>query len=192
MDKIIAGLDLSLTGTGYTVMRSNGEILGRGVIKSKPQGKLPLDEIKRINGIVVEIRDRLTKSLPVSSVNDVKLDLVVIEGLAFMAKGTSLVQLGGLNYLLRMDFLHAQVPFVIVAPSSLKKFVTGSGKGDKELIMMTIFKKYGFEAKDNNEADSFALAAIGASLLGYPLVKTLKPQEEVLKLLEKQVCKATK
>jgi len=64
--------------------------------------------------------------------------------------------------------------------------------GDKELIMMTIFKKYGFEAKDNNEADSFALAAIGASLLGYPLVKTLKPQAEVLKLLEKQICKATK
>ena len=192
MDKIIAGLDLSLTGTGYTVMRSNGEILDSGVIKSKPQGKLPLDEIKRINGIVVEIRDKLTKSLPESRLNDVKLDLVVIEGLAFMAKGTSLVQLGGLNYLLRMDFLHAQVPFVIVAPTSLKKFITGSGKGDKELLMMTIFKKYGFEAKTNNDADAYALAAIGSSLLGYPLIKEIKPQTEVLKLLEKQVCKATK
>ena len=78
-------------------------------------------------------------------------------------------------------------PFIIVAPTTLKKFATGSGKGDKDMMMMEVFKTYGFSAMDNNECDAYALAAVGQALLGTPLRKLLKPQQEVIDLLKKQL-----
>ena len=178
-EKIIAGLDLSLTHTGFVVLKSNGEVLSRGVIKSKPTGPLPVNEIKRIVDIVKTIADNFIQ------VGDI--DLVLIEGLSFMSKGTSLVQLSGLNYLIRKELFTAGIPFVIVAPTTLKKFITGSGKGEKDQMMMKVYRDYRFEASDNNENDAFCLAAVGSALLGVPLSKMLKSQEETLKLLKKQL-----
>ena len=114
-------------------------------------------------------------------------DLVVIEGLAFMAQGTSLVQLSALNYIIRALLNEFKWPFMIVAPTTLKKFVTGSGKGDKDQMMMAVFKNYGHEALDNNECDAYALAACGLAVLGAPLKEPLQPQKEVINLLKKQL-----
>jgi Holliday junction resolvasome RuvABC endonuclease subunit len=69
----------------------------------------------------------------------------------------------------------------------LKKFITGKGKGDKDMMMMEIYKQYGHEALDNNEADAFGLAACGLAVMGTPLKKITKPQEEVITLLKKQL-----
>jgi len=66
-----------------------------------------------------------------------------IEGMAFMAKNTtSLVQLAALNYMVREWIVYDENKFIIVAPSSLKKFITGKGNAHKDLMMMTVYKKY--------------------------------------------------
>lgn len=180
---IVAGLDLSLTHTGYAIVHNEGgTVISSGVIKSKPSGDLPVHETRRIVNIaeevVTKIDEMMAGAIP---------DLVCIEGLAFMAQGTSLVQLAGLNYLVRILLDEFNWPFLIVAPTTLKKFITGSGKGDKDMMMMSVYKNYGFEAQDNNECDAYALAACGLAVMGTPLKDLIKPQLEVVSLLKKQV-----
>jgi crossover junction endodeoxyribonuclease RuvC len=183
MKKIITvGLDLSLTKTGYAIVDEDGIVLSSGVIKSKPSGDSPLDETRRIVRIAEEAVQKIDEFCPGEGPT-----LVAIEGLAFMAKGTSLVQLAGLNYLIRTLLAQFNWPFLIVMPTTLKKFITGSGKGDKDMIMMSLFKNYGFEAIDNNEADSYGLSACALALLGNPLKELGVPQKEVISLLKKQI-----
>lgn len=181
MNLITVGLDLSLTHTGYAIVRDDGTVLASGVIKSKPVGDKPIDETKRI----VKIAEDTVQKIDEFCHEDP--DLVVIEGLAFMAQGTSLVQLAGLNYLTRILLAEFGWPFMIVAPSTLKKFITGSGKGDKDMMMLHVYKNYGFEALDNNENDAYALSVCGLATLGSPISKLNKPQEEVITLLKRQL-----
>lgn len=175
------GLDLSLTHTGYAIVQSDGTVLASGVIKSKPSGDKPLDETNRIVKIAETAMEKIDEMLPDGP------DLVIIEGLAFMAKGTSLVQLAGLNYIIRILLAEFRWPFMIVQPTTLKKFITGSGKGDKDMMQMSVYKNYGFEASDNNEADAYSLAVCGLATLEKPLIKMCVPQVEVIKLLKKQL-----
>lgn len=188
---ISIGIDLSLTKTGYAIVSSGGEdgkgiVISSGVIKSKPCGDLPIHEITRISKILDELNEKVNDGV------DQDPDIVAIEGLAFMAKGTSLVQLAGLNYMLRASLMISDWKFIIVAPTTLKKFITGSGKGDKDMMMLNVYKNYGFDSLDNNEADAFALAACGLATIGSPICKLGAPQKEVINLLSKQLCKKEK
>ena len=179
---ITIGLDLSLVKTGYAIIQDDGKVLASGVIKSKPTGDKPIDETRRIKKIAEDIMEKLHEVM-----NGYVPELVVIEGLAFMAVGTSLVQLAGLNYLTRILLEEFGWPFLIVAPTTLKKFITGSGKGEKDMVVMSLYKNYGFEAGDNNEADAYALAACGMALLDKPIKEPCIPQKEVISLLKKQL-----
>ena len=179
---VIVGLDTSLTHTGIVIINDKGKVLDSGVIKSKPNGDTYLSEVERIVKIVEDVFSKITKNCKK------KPDLVVIENLAFMARNTtSLVQLSGLSFFIRIQLARFEIPFVMVAPTSLKKFITGSGKGDKDMLMMSVYKNYGFEAVDNNENDAFGLSAIGLALLGKPIKKLGVPQQEVINLLKKQL-----
>jgi len=176
------GLDLSLCKTGIVSLR-DGVLLGSGLAKSKPSGETPTDEAWRIK----DLADSILLTMEVSLKPGEKPDMVLIEGLAFMARNTTaLVQLSGLSYLIRVGVLERGWPMCIVAPTSLKKFIVGKGNADKNLMMMTVFRDYGFESLDDNIADAYALAACGQALLGKPIHKLTVPQQEVIKLLEKQ------
>jgi len=179
--KVSLGLDLSLTHTGYCVIEEGGKVLRSGVIKSKPNGDRPTDELERLMGIINEIRR-------IVLLGDFYPEVAVIENLAFSVRNsTSLTVLAGLSYMVRQEiFASLFFPFYLVAPTSLKKYITGKGIGEKDHMMMAIFKDYGFEASDNNEADAFGLAAIGLSVLGHPIKKETIPQKEVINLLMKQ------
>jgi crossover junction endodeoxyribonuclease RuvC len=179
---ITVGLDLSLVKSGYAILKEDGTVLASGVIKSKPTGDKPIDETRRIVKIAEDLVQKIDEILP-----DGDPAIVAIEGLAFLAQGTSLVQLAGLNYLTRILLAQFNWPFVIVAPTTLKKFITGSGRGDKDMMMMAVFKNYGHEAIDNNECDAYSLAVCGMALLGKPLKELTIPQKEVIKLLTSQL-----
>jgi len=183
MEKIITiGLDLSLVKTGFTIVEEGGKVLSSGLIKSKPTGKKLVDETKRLMKIVDEVNSKINETVP-----DNVSALVVIEGLAFRAQSTALMQIAGLNYLTRALMVNLEYPFLIVAPTTLKKFITGSGKGEKDLMMMKVYKDYGFEALDNNESDAFSLSVLGLAFLDKPLKDLTEKQKDVIKLLKKQL-----
>lgn len=179
----IVGLDLSLTSTGVVILEK-GKIVIEKVIKSKPNGDGPIQEMVRLNSIIDGINAILLKHKPV--------DMVLIEGLAFMARNTTaLVQLAGLNYMIRnfllnnKDLLGLKEGMVIVAPTTLKKFITGKGNANKEIMMLEVYKQYGVSLYDNNINDAFSLAKVGECMIDKG--KLTRPQQEVVALLKKQL-----
>lgn len=75
----------------------------------------------------------------------------------------------------------------IVQPTSLKKYVTGSGTAKKNTMLLAVFKKWGFEADDDNVADAYALARLARAIhtgeadLAYEkeVLATLHPHTEM-------------
>jgi crossover junction endodeoxyribonuclease RuvC len=179
----VVGLDLSLTHTGVVILDGKGAILSQSVIRSKPSGDSYLAETLRIIKIAEEAVQRIDEFSPVKNP-----DLVVIENLAFMARNTSaLTQLAGLSHLVRTLLSEFKWPYVLVAPSTLKKFITSKGNSDKNIMMMEIFKQYGHTFLDDNIADAYGLAAVGLAMLEKPINKLTVPQAEVIKLLNVQL-----
>ena len=54
-----------------------------------------------------------------------------------------------------------------VAPTSLKKFVTGKGNAKKDLMLLSVYKRWGFDTTNDNKADAYGLAQFGRALLGF-------------------------
>jgi len=170
------GCDTSLSGTGI-VLLENGEIKTQRLIKSKPSGDKPVNELIRIRKIVEEIELIISDNIP---------DIAVIEGMAYMARNTSaLVQLAALNYMTRSLLFDYKIPFTIVVPTTLKKFVTGKGNSKKDVMLIETYKRYGVTLLNDNENDAFGLAKIGEELLSNNKLPIF--QQEVIELLKKQL-----
>lgn len=179
---ITVGLDLSLAKTGYVIM-NDGVVIASGLIKSKPIGDKPIDETRRIVKIATDIVNTIDRYLLPR-----EPDMISIENLAFMARNTtSLVQLSALNYLVRIRLDERNIPFTMVAPTTLKKFITQKGNADKNLVMMEVYKRYGFESLDDNIADGFSLAVLAQAVMGNPIKPLTDPEQEVVKLIQKQL-----
>ena len=177
MKKIVSvGLDLSLTGTGVVIVHNN-KIVESQLVKSKPSGDRPIDELNRIQGIVLKI---------ISIIDEYEPSIAVIENLAFMARNTtSLTQLAGLSYLTRSVLNRMGIPFIMCAPTTLKKFATGKGNCEKDHMILEAYKKYGVESIDNNIADAIFLAKIGEAMVSK--VELNSYQKETIELLSKQL-----
>lgn len=172
----VVGLDLSLCSTG-TIVIDGSTIVNEKLIKSKPSGPAPIDEIKRL----IKIKDEIAKI-----VTENKPYLAVIEGLAFCARNTTaLVQLAGLNYMVREMLYTLQVQFIIIAPSTLKKFLTGKGNCPKELMLLETYKRYHKFFTDNNLCDAYCLAKVGEAALNKDMKLTQFQQEVIINVRTK-------
>ena len=94
---------------------------------------------------------------------------VYMEGVAFSSRRTqSLVELGALNYNIRINLLKHHIPFHIITPSANKKAFTGNGAADKELMIKTFlmlnpsYRSLVGYIKMDDIADAYALATINS------------------------------
>ena len=72
--------------------------------------------------------------------------------------------------------------FYTVAPTTVKKFVTGSGKAPKDVMRLAAYKKYGIEFETNDEVDAYCIADFGYHVINEkPKRKLLKHELETLK-----------
>jgi len=80
-----------------------------------------------------------------------------LEGYSFGSKNGrgAAGELGGVVRLAAHD---AGVRLLVVPPTVLKKYVTGKGTGDKAVMLLHVYKRWGFETDDHNVADAYALA----------------------------------
>lgn len=143
MSKRILGLDLSLTATGWALVWDGSPQWG--VIKTKYRG------VKRLSEIRDEVRAIVQKIEP---------SLAVIEGYSYGSHQgmAGLAELGGVIRLLLLDM---GVPYIVVAPTTNKKFATGKGNAEKDLVLKRVFQHWGADMSNNNEADAFSLAQFG-------------------------------
>lgn len=170
----IAAFDLSLASTGVAACSDRGGYIGFRTFKSKyKNGMARLDDIT--NSLVTPAKTA---------------KLVVMEDMAFAAHDMK-HERAGLAYLVRHGLWQNMIPYVLIAPTSLKKFVTGSGKAEKSMMIMEVFKRWGHAAKNDNEADAIALLYIGQALMGCYTPET-KAQREVLQTVCKSNAEAIK
>lgn len=142
------GFDLSLTGTGYCVSNAGRTFVVTGSTSSDPK-----DQIEdRIQSIWNDLKTIINNHADHTS-------LISIEGIAFGSKGQGRAQLAGLHYYVRIRLReeYPDIPVVIVPPSKLQKFVTGKGRVKKNMMLLQCYKKFKFEADDDNICDAFCL-----------------------------------
>jgi Holliday junction resolvasome RuvABC endonuclease subunit len=142
----VVGIDQSYTGFGLSMG-------GKAIKKSFPMSKYTTTEER-----LFDIENWLEKQL--NGADDF-IDLVVMEGYANAAKfGREAA--GELGWAVkRTVFLATEEIPLVVPPTSLKKFVTGKGNAKKNEMLLGVFKQWGVEFSDDNQADAFALEKFG-------------------------------
>lgn len=149
----VVGIDQSYTGFGFSV---DGESKKR----SFPASRYPND-VERLWQVRQWFREWLELQ------DNAGVDLVVMEGYANAAKfGREMAgELGGVVKLVTLDVIN--IPPVVVPPTSLKKFVTGKGNAKKNEMLLGVFKRWGAEFTDDNQADAYSLEKFGHAYLDY-------------------------
>lgn len=153
---ITVGIDQSLTGTGIIVL-VDGQVYKHTTVTTKSSENL----IDRVS----EIRKNILTAI--STINKLGSDdiVVAIEGFSFASRGRSIFDVGYLGWRIKEDLRileeRKEIKYWIdVPPTVVKKFATGKGNSPKELILQQVYKRWGEEFNDNNQADAFVLAKI--------------------------------
>lgn len=109
------------------------------------------------------LRSRLMAQLELSA-RELEPGWVFVEGYAFGArnKREALGEWGGL---IRLTAFERGWRVVVVAPTALKAFVTGKGNAEKSLMLREVFKRWQYDASDDNDADAHALMRLGLEFL---------------------------
>lgn len=114
-------------------------------------------KIYNIRNIVKTIFDTINEFI--NSLGDV--DNIYIyacqEGISYGSslRTKSVADLAGLNFMLRSAFIDKNIDFIIASPSEIKKFATGKGNADKNM-MLAIFDAIFDELKDIRKRDDIA------------------------------------
>lgn len=155
----VIGLDPSLTHTAgfHAIGPASSPELRGFAIKSKPG--------EQANGIarLQYLRDALAAELDTCA-RDAAPGTLLVEGYAYGAKcmREALGELGGTFRILAYE---RGWTIVVVPPTVLKQYVSGKGTSPKELMMLDIYKRWGYSAPDNNAADAYALMRLGVDYL---------------------------
>jgi crossover junction endodeoxyribonuclease RuvC len=133
---MIVALDLSLTASGYATSD------GRSGVLSPPKGWTGMTRLRWIMDSVWNLTE--------------KADLVVIEGYAF-DRPNQAHQIGELGGIIRFTLWEAGKLYVEIAPSSMKKFATGTGNASKDEVLVAAVKKLGYQGFSKDQADALWL-----------------------------------
>jgi crossover junction endodeoxyribonuclease RuvC len=181
---IVMGIDPSLTGTGIVVLR-HGTLEFADTTKNQPELGT-IERVKRINETIMYVIENLTSDDESEWKPPTR---IVIEGFSYGSKGRGVFSIAYLGFRIREELerlrIKDKIPWIEVSPSQLKQFATGKGNAGKEIILQQVYKRWGFEAKDNNQADAYVLAQIGRAYLGE--VDDLTDfQQKVVRTLKKE------
>ena len=183
MSKLIIGIDPSFSSTAIVVIENNKLIKSYIVTHNKPKVKYT-KIAERYNNIfeyvnyeyMVSENERI-KTQNIIEATKAILSIILLyknqgynievymEGVAFSSRRTqSLVELGALNFNIRINLIKHDIPFHIITPSANKKAFTGNGAADKKLMIKTFlmlnpsYRHLVGYIKMDDIADAFALA----------------------------------
>lgn len=159
---LIIGIDLSLTGTGLACLE-DGILIKTQLVKSELEGKGLLDRMSRIKKILDEISAFINQYYDATKSVET---LFVTEGYSFASRAGMAFSLGELGGIIRYWMATTvecdkKCSVLEVPPTQLKKFITGKGNADKNIVIKEIYKNYKVDIDNDNEADAFALAYMG-------------------------------
>jgi Holliday junction resolvasome RuvABC endonuclease subunit len=153
----LIGIDQSLSSTGIAVLDGDGRSKHLTRIKTKTdQFETEIERMVYIKKSIYDICIQFN------------VTQAIMEGFSYCSKGNRTYQVGGMGYIIRELFFERNIPYKIIAPRELKKFVAGSGNADKSSIIEAVNKRWGQSLRnprDNDIADAYALAMMGIEIL---------------------------
>jgi Holliday junction resolvasome RuvABC endonuclease subunit len=146
----VVGIDPSLTSTGLAY-REDGKVKAYCIGNAKLRG---LPRVAFIRNAVASALDRFAP------------DVVAFEGyaLGFRGKSNIIFDIGELGGVLKLLILERGIDILLVPPTSLKLFATGSGrpKGKgKEPVMLALEKRLGVKFSTSDQYDAAGLLVMG-------------------------------
>lgn len=176
MESAYVGLDLSLSATGFYLIKESGNN-DYTEIRTKP-ADFSCD-IERVEHIADRILERL---------KGYEISFVMLEDYFTGQQPGTVIQLAVLGTVVRYKLLENGYSYLAVAPTQIKKFATGKGNAPKDNMLKAVFKNYGFDTNSNNIADACAIAHLGKSYYEFLQGKKefLKYELEVLKKIRKE------
>jgi len=138
---MLLAIDQSLTNSGVCIF--DKELVFSCSIKSKYKDGERL----------VDIGEQLINLL-----RGYNITQLVLEDYAYNARG-KVFNLGELGGVIKYICIKNSIPYTIVPPTVIKKYVTGKGNAKKELMLLQVYKKFNVEFDDNNLADAYALGS---------------------------------
>lgn len=173
----VMGVDASPASTGVVVLQPQ-----EGGAKQDMRWCERAIQIKDLRGIERGVRQ-------VEELDEVLLalqpKLAVFEAYAFVFRKT-IQQTIEIGTCLRLACMRRELPVLEVTPTQLKKFVTGLGKGKKDMMRLHVFKRWKYEHDCDDIVDAFALAQVGLAYLGEKPERWDAKQLEVVKALHRQ------
>lgn len=188
MSRLIIGVDPSFSSTGISIVKDNHLIKSYIVTHNKPKVKYTKiaeqynNIFEYVNYEYMVTGNELLKTQNIIEATKAILSIILLykkqnykievymEGVAFSSRRTqSLVELGALNYNIRINLIKLSIPFHIITPSANKKAFTGNGAADKELMIKTFlmlnpsYRPLVGYIKMDDIADSFALASFAVA-----------------------------
>lgn len=147
----IIGLDVSMTDTGYAVLDDTGTPVVLSDVK--PNKKEVVRDIDR----QLYILDNLTKMIEDDTLMADKV-VVCIEGYAFGSQVGKVFTRAELIGMIKRMLVLKDFDIYLIAPTSMKKFITGIGNARKAEVIAAAREKYGFTGKNDNICDALCLA----------------------------------
>lgn len=149
----ITGIDPSLIATGVAWPDGSTEVLA-----------WPGHGVERLAGVYARIANWVDLG-PLADVHP----LVVLEGYAH-GKGNQAHQMGELGGVMRLALHHCRVEVLVVPPAVVKKYATGKGNANKDLVRDAARDRLGPLAPgiSSDECDALWLRQIGLRLIGDP------------------------
>ena len=142
---MFVGIDPSYNSFAIIIVDKEGNIIEQKLLSSKTDNEA--------EDRIIELEEGF-KFIP----NIMCLHSIYLEGPSYSSDGAFMLQMGALHYFLRIFFRKNNLNYKIIAPGTLKKFVTGDGRSKKDLILLKTYKRWGVEFDINDLADAYGLA----------------------------------
>lgn len=190
---IVAGLDLALVSTGLYIRDTEEKIEKAIIIKTESKRKNKPAQFKNRFLRYSYITFSIMKELPLNC------DLVAIEAYSFGSKGSAVHSMVENGYNLRLALLDNFIPFIEVAPISLKAFATGQTHSDKQRVMDAVKKEMSDvmlgelerlkKEEKNDLADAWVLAKIAFGVLNVEKIEDDSNKKGICERLSKLIYK---
>ena len=109
--------------------------------KTNEYAVVEFNKAHNIYSICTHIKDVIKTAAGLFANGDLSACVVFMEGVSYGSVGSAaLVDLAGLNFAIRSMLIDLNVKFTIVSPSQNKKFATGNGAADKQLMIFSWLK----------------------------------------------------
>lgn len=152
----VAGLDISLTGTGVATLGGTACIRTKG-----RRADTIAQRHQRQQHIVNRVLDEVGT-----------VDLACVEGPSHASMGQAgHHDLSGLWWRIVGALCEREIPVAVVPPMSRAKYATGKGNSRKAAVLDAARRRYGAILPNDNEADALILRAMGLEWLGQALAE---------------------